>query len=121
MYPLRKLTGLLATLILGGLMAGALPADDAPKAAETGLLLVTDNAGKEQKLKTWKFVQGTRHLAWLAPAEVKEKEPEDKDGDDGKNPPRKGIRPRAQGRPPVPRRWNSARKTPPLTRRASSP
>src|SRR5207249_1237287 len=27
-----------------------------------------DAAGKEQKLKSWKFVAGTRHLGWLAPA-----------------------------------------------------
>jgi hypothetical protein len=31
-----------------------------------GELIVIDNAGKERKLKQWKFVTGTRHLSWLA-------------------------------------------------------
>jgi hypothetical protein len=61
-------TGL--ALVLG---AAAVPADDPPKAAEPGTLIVVDAAGKEQKLKSWKFVGGTRPLSWLAAAE---KEPE---------------------------------------------
>jgi hypothetical protein len=40
-------------------------ADDSP--APEGVLVITDAAGKEQKLKAWKFVAGTRHLSWLAP------------------------------------------------------
>jgi hypothetical protein len=55
--------GGLAVLILGR----AAGADDAPKPAE-GELVVIDAAGKEQKLKAWRFVAGTRHLSWLAPA-----------------------------------------------------
>ncbi|MBL8795996.1 MAG: hypothetical protein JNM56_18995, partial [Planctomycetia bacterium] len=35
------------------------PAKDAP-------LVIVDAAGKEQKIKAWKFAAGTRHLAWLA-------------------------------------------------------
>jgi hypothetical protein len=31
-------------------------------------ILVIDAAGKEQKLKSWKFTIGVRHLTWLAPA-----------------------------------------------------
>src|ERR1700738_5097195 len=53
-------------------------ADEAPPAAAPGTLVVIDAAGKEQKLKTWIYVAGTRRLAWLAPAE---KEPETKDKD----------------------------------------
>jgi hypothetical protein len=51
-------------------------ADDAPKAAEPGTLVVIDANGKEQKLKAWKFSIGTRRLTWLAPPgdEPKEKE-----------------------------------------------
>jgi hypothetical protein len=30
-------------------------------------LVVIDNAGKEQKLKSWTFTTGIRHLSWLAP------------------------------------------------------
>jgi hypothetical protein len=40
------------------------PARAGPKAA--GGLVVTDSAGKEHKLKTWKFVTGTQRLSWLA-------------------------------------------------------
>jgi hypothetical protein len=42
-------------------------AADAEKPAESGTLIVVDANGKEQKLKTWKFTSGTRHLGWLAP------------------------------------------------------
>jgi hypothetical protein len=48
-------------------------ADDAPKPADEGTLVVVDAAGKEQKLKTWKFSAGTRRLSWLA-----EKVPDEK-------------------------------------------
>jgi hypothetical protein len=50
-------------------------ADDAGKAAPQTELVIRDGAGKEQKLKAWKFTQGTRHLTWLAPPG---KEPEKK-------------------------------------------
>jgi len=49
-------------------------------------LLVVDSAGKEQKLKTWKFLAGTRHLSWLA-APAAEDQPAAKD-----EAPRKGKR-----------------------------
>jgi hypothetical protein len=73
----------LTALLAAGLaaVAGALAsrADDPPKPAEPGTLVVIDAAGKEQKLKTWKFTAGTRRLSWLAPAaDVKDK---DKDKD----------------------------------------
>src|SRR5712692_1347230 len=54
-------------------------AADAPKPAEGGTLVVIDSAGKEQKLKTWKFVHGTQRLAWLAPAKAKDKDAKDPD------------------------------------------
>ncbi len=39
------------------------------------VLVVVDSNGKEHKLNTWKFTAGTTHLAWLATAEEKDKEP----------------------------------------------
>jgi hypothetical protein len=52
-------------------------AADAPKAAGDDALVIIDNAGKEQKLKKWSFVVGTRRLSWLAPAApAKEKDKE---------------------------------------------
>src|ERR1700722_11077205 len=54
------------------------------KPAAAGTLTVIDNAGKEQKLKTYQFTEGVRHLGWLAPA-AEEKEPAPKDGKDGKD------------------------------------
>ncbi len=53
-------------------------ADDTPKAVEQGTLVVIDSAGKELKLKTWKFTTGIRHLSWLAPA-APAKAPADKE------------------------------------------
>ncbi len=44
------------------------------KPAEPGTLLLIDGAGKEQKIKAWKFSAGVRRLSWLAPAEQTEKE-----------------------------------------------
>jgi hypothetical protein len=48
------------------------PAKEPSKAAEPGTLVVVDAAGKEQKLKAWKFTAGTRRLGWLAPAPAPE-------------------------------------------------
>jgi hypothetical protein len=59
-----------AVLVLGPVPGFA--ADAPPKAAE-GVLIVIDSAGKEQQLKSWKFLAGTRHLSWLAPAAAEEK------------------------------------------------
>jgi hypothetical protein len=55
------------------------------------VLVVVDAAGKEHRLKSWKFLAGTRVLAWLAPA------PAEREGD------AKGARedPRAKARPPA--------------------
>jgi hypothetical protein len=58
----------------------------------TGGLVIVDARGKEQKLKTWEFVTGTRRLEWLAPPE--KKDPKDKEGEDG--PRRPAVR-RPQG------------------------
>lgn len=72
MYRFKPLLLVLALGLLGvlSLCAGSAEdavSQDAPKSELTSLI-VLDSAGKEQKLKTWKFVQGTRRLAWLAPA-----------------------------------------------------
>ncbi|MFO0844597.1 MAG: hypothetical protein U0797_19735 [Gemmataceae bacterium] len=49
----------------------ALPllADDRPKPAAPGTLLITDAAGKEHKVTGWTFTAGTRRLGWLVPAD----------------------------------------------------
>jgi hypothetical protein len=56
------------TALLGGAFIGltALRADE-PARADGEPLVVIDAAGKEHKLKTWKFTGGARRLAWLAP------------------------------------------------------
>ena len=59
------------TLLLAA--SGLLVADHlrlpAGEKGEPNTLIVTDANGKEHKLKTWKFAHGTRHLAFLAPAD----------------------------------------------------
>ena len=55
-------------LVVWTMLAAA--ADEKPKPAEAGMLLVIDGSGKEQKLKTWKFTEGVRRLGWLAPAKA---------------------------------------------------
>jgi hypothetical protein len=70
---------LLGAGLLGFVVFGFSLADDPPKVAEAGTLLVLDPAGKEQKLKTWTYVAGTRHLVWLAPADKEPESPKDKD------------------------------------------
>jgi hypothetical protein len=60
---------ILAAAFFGSLVGvRAAPAADPARPAEAGTLVVVDGAGKEQKLKNWKFVAGTRHLGWLEPA-----------------------------------------------------
>lgn len=57
-----------ALLLLGLMLTGsAWAADEAPKPAEPGTLVIIDATGKELKLKGWKFAVGTRRLTWLAP------------------------------------------------------
>ncbi len=57
----------------------ALAADDAPKPAEPGTLVILDPAGKEQKLKLWKFTEGVRRLGWLVRSQASDaKEAADK-------------------------------------------
>jgi hypothetical protein len=68
-------------------------ADEAPKAADPGTLIVLDGAGKEHKLKTWKFSSGIRNLEWLAAA-APDQEPADKDKG-AKAPKAKGSGPEA--------------------------
>lgn len=79
---LRKIpTALLAACCFGAL--GLLAAEPAP----SGEMVLIDSAGKEQKLKAWKFAAGIRHLSWLAPpapAEKKEPEAEKPNGKKGR-------------------------------------
>jgi hypothetical protein len=91
-----KLTATLAGAgLAAGLLLGAALAADAPKPAE-GVLVVVDAAGKEQKLKGWEFVAGTRRLSWLAPAApAKEGAGEPKEGEEPKGP----ARPKAPAGP----------------------
>jgi hypothetical protein len=63
---------------LVALLAAVQAAWDAPAADPApapGVLVVVDGGGKEQKLKAWKFVAGTRRLGWLAPAAPPKSEP----------------------------------------------
>jgi hypothetical protein len=80
-----------------GLLAAlgvAVAADDKEKPAD-GLVIV-DAKGKEQKLKTWEFTEGTRRLTWLAPQ--KDREPDKKDGDrPGDRTGRAPVRPKPEG------------------------
>ena len=82
-----KTTGGLLSIVL--IAAWAL-AEDAPKPAEPGTLLLIDGGGKEQKIKAWKYTAGTRRLSWLAPAEkgdakTEKEKPADKDKPAGKD------------------------------------
>src|SRR5260370_32725926 len=61
-HPRRTLLGL---PLAGLLLALAARADDPPKPAEPGTLVVVDGGGKEHTLKNGKFTLGTRRLAWL--------------------------------------------------------
>lgn len=72
---IRVICLLTAAIVIGVLHA----ADDAPRSAEPGTLIVIDQAGKEHKLKAWKFTAGTRHLSWLAPAAPAAKDDKSKD------------------------------------------
>jgi hypothetical protein len=77
-----KLWKTLPALVLAG--ACALAADPTPASSN---LVVVDAAGKEQKLKSWKFVAGARHLGWLAPAvPPKEEKPGGKPAQPGAKP-----------------------------------
>jgi hypothetical protein len=77
--PMKNHFGL-AVLFAAALSLLAADADTPPKPPEAGTLIVLDAAGKEQKLKAWKFTDGVRRLAWLAPAgDVEAKDAADKD------------------------------------------
>jgi hypothetical protein len=73
---MRMLTGLCLGLTLTFLAGSMIRGADPVKPAEPGTLIVIDANGKEQKLKSWKFAAGTRHLGWLAPI----KEPKGSEG-----------------------------------------
>ena len=71
------LPAVLTLALVAAVHSGLTPADE-PKAAEPGTLVIVDGAGKEHKLKSWKFTAGIRHLTWLAPVAPPEKDPEEK-------------------------------------------
>jgi len=69
-------------------------ADD--KETLSGGLVIIDAKGKEQKLKTWEFTEGTRRLTWLAPQ--KDKDPDKKDGEKpGDRGGRAPVKPKPEG------------------------
>ena len=76
-------------VLAAGLLGRAAVAADPPKPAE-GALVVVDAAGKEQTLKAWEFVAGTRRLSWLAPAAPAQEEPRE---------PKEARRPKAPAGP----------------------
>src|SRR5262249_6309223 len=47
-----------------------------------GTLVVIDAAGKEQKLKAWKFVAGTRPLSWLGATPARDGDDKEPDKND---------------------------------------
>src|SRR4051812_43659865 len=51
------------------------PDDKKPddKKPEAGVIVIIDSKGKENKVKTWEIVGGTRRLGWLAPPLPEEK------------------------------------------------
>lgn len=67
---MRTLTTLLLPLAAGLL---AVAGDETPKPADPGTLVVVDAAGKDQKLKSWKFTAGVRRLGWLAAGDKTDK------------------------------------------------
>lgn len=71
-------------LLMSGLIVGLLNClgpgrAEEPKPTEAGGLTVIDGNGKEQKLKTWKIVVGTRRLSWLSDAPAKEEKEKGKE------------------------------------------
>ena len=69
---------------------GVVADEDKPKPAEPGTLLVLDAAGKEQKLKTWKFTEGVRRLGWLSPVKADDAGKDKKAAAKGKRQPTTG-------------------------------
>jgi hypothetical protein len=65
MTQVRVLVAVTGLFVLGWC---ALSDEPAKKPAEPGTLTVVDVAGKEHRLKAWRFVEGTQRLGWLAPA-----------------------------------------------------
>jgi hypothetical protein len=76
----RPLLTVLAVAAMLCSLKAADPLPEPPAPAEPGTLIVVDNAGKEQKLKSWKFAAGVRTLAWFAPPAI------DKDAKDDVKP-----------------------------------
>jgi hypothetical protein len=90
---MRTIMTLLLTLATGSVVLAAL-ADDDPKPAEPGTLVLIDAAGKELKVKSWKFTGGTRRLSWLADDRSDDSMDKDVKGKKGKAAPA-GVGPEA--------------------------
>src|SRR5687767_13811827 len=88
----------LAAVVLGADEKPAAPADEKPAAPPTGSLVIVDARGKEQTIKGWKFLQGTRRLSWLAPAPKEpDARPDTEKPKDGGDRPRPAARPQPRG------------------------
>lgn len=82
-------------LLTSGLLAVVLvlPSAEADEKAPEGILII-DSKGKENKIKGWQIVQGTRRLTWLAPPEPEKKpeeKPEEKPNEKDAPPPKKPV------------------------------
>lgn len=65
-------------LVFVGMLPGMAWAADEPKPVAPGTLVIIDANGKENIVKAYKILQGTRRLSWLAPL-APDKSPEDKE------------------------------------------
>jgi hypothetical protein len=77
MRPWKTPCAVLAIVLVAGAVLTVCPAAD-DKPADSALTVV-DGANKEQKIKSWKVVAGTRKLGWLAPAPADGEKPKDAD------------------------------------------
>ena len=60
-------------IVACGLVIGAAAAAPIQEKQEPNLLTIVDGTGKEHKVQTWKFVNGTKRLSWLPPSLPKSK------------------------------------------------
>src|SRR5262249_59558034 len=81
--PMRSRKRMLPLLVafLFSLLVALRLAFAADQPAE-GTLVVIDAAGKEQKLKAWKFVAGTRPLSWLGATPARDGDDKEPDKND---------------------------------------
>jgi hypothetical protein len=70
----RTKIGVVGSCLLGCFVVATISAAGADDKTPAGGLTVIDNAGKEVKVKSWKFLAGTVHLSWLAKANPPKKD-----------------------------------------------